>query len=88
MVKTIGIVVLSVLLVGCTRTITRTETVEVEIPVPVECEQPPLVERPLLPIHSLTENSGDDVTARAYVETIKLLQKHSDTLEKYLNAYR
>lgn len=86
--KLITLTLLVPLMVGCANPFVR--IVEQEVPVPIPCPVPAKVEKPQLPIHSLSENDKRDYNkvGKAYVNTIILLDAYSKSLEKALEPYR
>lgn len=64
--------------------------VRVEIMVPADIPEPPVINRPFLPIELLKpENITDpDKVARYYVKSIRLLETYSAQLQCALDAYR
>ena len=93
MKKLFIIVCCIVVISGCDlfkREIIRTEVVQLRIPM-LYCPAPDkrLLERPDLPIHSLTQEERQqyDKLVKSYVATIKTLQDYSSRLELSLNQY-
>lgn len=64
--------------------------IQVEIMVPAEIPEPPVINRPFLPIQLLKpENITDpDKVARYYVKSIRLLETYAAQLQCALDAYR
>ena len=78
----------SLLLVGCSLFPER--VVYEEYPIPVyTIPEPPEIERPSLPIHSLSERDRDDseTVIRAYVISTRLLLNYAVALEEIVQAY-
>lgn len=80
---------LMLLLVGCSpREIVRYEPVEVRVPVAVPWPEPPVLERPVLPIETLPASASPADVLRAYVASALLLMAYVEELEALLDAYR
>jgi hypothetical protein len=64
--------------------------VQVEIMVPADIPEPPVINRPFLPIELLQpENIVDpDKIARYYVKSVRLLETYAAQLQCALDAYR
>ncbi len=78
------LLLLPVLLIGCT----RVEYVTVKVPVPVPCPEPP-AKRPLkLPIHDLPLDATNEMKAKAIAATIKYLMGRWEESETLLDGYR
>ncbi|MBF0301249.1 MAG: hypothetical protein HQK51_21260 [Oligoflexia bacterium] len=78
-------------LVSCS-SMKQREVVEVKVPVVQPWPEPPKIERPMLEVNSI---SDEDIKNKNYDKIIKSLQitnqqliDYSETLEKYLDAYR
>jgi hypothetical protein len=84
------IVLTSLMLTGCGVFKTRivTDTKEVLIPV-VSCPKPPDVERPELPIHTITPElkASDGEVVKHYKATVLSLMDYSEDLEKIVDHY-
>lgn len=84
------ILIIILLLVGCTNQPIRvkTETQQVKVPI-LYCPAPPIIEKPLLPIHQMNEqqknNQGE--VAKHYAATIKMLFGYIKQLELALQLY-
>lgn len=85
MVKRLLVIFLFVLS-GCGREIVK-EPTKVDVPVIVELPKPTIVEQPFLPIESLTEESTDEETAKAYVNTVAILKSYAEQLRAALQPY-
>lgn len=79
---------LSFVLIGCGPDRVKTDTIEMKVPV-LYCPAPPVIPRPVLPIHTMTEeelNSGGEVVKHWKASTISLLE-YSKQLEIGLGKY-
>ena len=78
------------LLAGCGTAPIKVNTEVKETLVPVlYCPAPPVVERPDLPIHQMTDEQlkEDGAIAKHYKATVKSLLGYSEELEKALKKY-
>ena len=74
------VIILSLFLVGCATT--EVKTVIVDPP------QPPVINRPELPVLTITKDMDAGTILQLHRETIKVLQAWGLELEAALNAYR
>lgn len=72
---------LILLLTGCATT-TRVEYITVQPP------EPPVIERPALPVLNIQPGDDAGLVLQLHRETIKVLQSYAKELEAALNAYR
>jgi len=91
MVRMILILGLVILLTGCFATTTikvKTEVQETLVPV-LYCPAPPQIERPILPIHTLTEEDlrKDGMVAKSYKATVKALMGYAKEQEAALAEF-
>lgn len=90
MVTRIGLtIVLAMLLTGCSKEyIIKNEIQEVIVPV-IYSPAPPVIERPVLPIHfiSAEQLKNDGEVAKHYKATVKTLINYSMELEEALLEY-
>ena len=73
---------LVLLLAGCAHTETKVEYITVDPP------QPPVINRPPLPVLEATKEMDAGTIIQLHRETIKVLQSWGLELEAALNAYR
>lgn len=77
-------------LIGCgsNQVRIRTEVQEVYVPL-LYCPAPPVIERPILPIHQMTEEQLQDpgIVVQHYKATVKILQGYSEELETTVKQY-
>ena len=78
------IIMVAMVLSGCSSTLPRT----VEIPVAVPCTPPPVVIRPHLAISTLQLNSPPAEVIRAYAVSLEQVTGYAQQLETILNGYR
>lgn len=85
--KYLLLILISLILAGCNPFI-RTEYREYPVPV-YTVPAPPSIERPQLPIHSLTseDREDSDKVIRAYIVSIRLLLNYSYAMEKIWDKY-
>lgn len=57
------------------------KVVQVAVPVHVDPPKAEKIERPFLPINTLTKDSSDEKVAEAYVKTVKILTGYAEMLE-------
>jgi len=76
--------VVAALLAGCAAPDPRI----VEIPVAAEVPEPPVIERPRLPLEDLTPDAKPDEVMRSYRATVEVLMQYARDLETALDAYR
>lgn len=84
------ILLVALLLSGCTTPDVITRTVEVKVPVPIPAPTPPEVARPQLAINQLTVADKQDPgkVVICYEATIKQLIGYAEQLETILDGYR
>jgi len=68
----IGLIILSLLLMGCS----TAKPIEVDVPIPINEPEQKLPPKPHLPIQDLTKSSTSAQTWKAYVMTVKVLVDH------------
>jgi hypothetical protein len=73
---------------ACKRPEEAPQVVRVEVPVPVSCPEPPVVERPRLPIADLTPETSQQDANRMVAASFKLLMGYARELEAVLQGYR
>lgn len=78
----VRMLLLCLLLVGCAHTETKVEYIIVKPP------QPPVINRPPLPVLAITKDMDPGTIIQLHRETIKVLQAWGLELEAALNAYR
>lgn len=86
----IAVILASALLVGCGGTEIRLKNEVQEVFVPMlYCPAPPGIERPSLPIHTMTAEQAADpgYVAKAYKASMVLLQGYAHELEQALDSY-
>lgn len=59
-----------------------------EVPVGVQCPSPTIQKKPHLPIEDLKVGAKPNVTIKAYVESVKILQDDDNELRTLLSAYK
>lgn len=73
---------------ACKRPEVPPRVVRVEVPVPVPCLEPPIVERPRLPIADLKPDTPQAEANRMVAASIELLMGYAKQLEATLQGYR
>lgn len=90
MVRTMIIITATSLLIGCASgpAKIRTDVVEQLVPV-LHCPPPPdgVLQRPQLPIATITEESSPGDVAKKYKATVKSLQGYAQRLEQVVKNY-
>ena len=77
---------LALLCSGCTPPLTLPGVVKV--PVPIRCPAPPPLQRPLLPVESLSLAATADQYVRAVETSLELLMGYASQLEIIVDGYR
>ena len=88
MVKLIPLLLASLLLIGCDPQRVKTEAIEVKVPI-LYCPAPPVIDRPILSIHSMTDEQlkNDGEVAKHWKATAIDLMGYAKELEIGLGTY-